>query len=183
MVSAVLLIVVLSAVLSMLSVSERASARDRERAHAVSEARVGLDRMVRELRHAHQINAVTATAVDAQIVLAGQDTRVVYDCAGAHPSEASLRRCVRWTDSGGGLASTGAVIDRVVPPNGAVAPDPVVPPIFTPAYDGVNGAPPSHIRVTPTVPARGELARGDAQPPGIVLDDGFTPRNVGGFGA
>lgn len=175
---AALLGVVLFAVLSLLDAAVRVEARDQERAHAVREAQVGLDRMTRELRQAYRVVATGPSYVTVHVRLGGQDTQVHYRCDRPHPDLASnphddgYRRCRRVEALVGAALpaiDTGPiVIDRVL--NGSAAPPDSV---FTFSPSAIS---PTYIRARIEVPARGEREEGIEHK--VVLDDGFFMRNL-----
>jgi type II secretory pathway pseudopilin PulG len=169
MVSA-LLAVVLGAILGLLDNSSRQAPKDQERAHAIADVQVGLDRMVRELRQAYQLRSFDAVKIDADAKIQGRDRRLVYQCDVPHPTRANTRRCVRYeiaTD--GSQTPQEVVIDRVL--NGTAA---------NPVFTYPPGSPLAHyyVAVKMEVPAAGDLAEGFQHK--VVLDDGFYLRNLSG---
>ena len=96
LVASVLLVVVLMATLTALDTSKTLATRDTERAHAVAEARTGLDRLLRELRHAQTVTARSPTSLTVTIARRGTITAgVTFDCGVSHPTLAGTKRCVR----------------------------------------------------------------------------------------
>ena len=103
------LVVVMLATLTVLDDSTRIAARDNDRSQAIRDAQVGIDRMVRELRHTRLVNSATPQVLDVNVVRRGVDTRVVFNCSTAVPGAAGLRRCTR-TPAGG---TAELLVDRV----------------------------------------------------------------------
>ncbi len=155
-------LLVAGAALALVDSVARIAPRDQERAHAIREAQVGLDRMTRELRQAQSVNGATSTLMDIDVTIGAVTLRVIYDCSRA--------RCVRRQGMPGAEPPSGGevVIDRIL--NGA-APDPVF--VYSPA----GSLPPDHVEVSIAVPAAGDRKDGHAH--SVVLDDGLALRNVG----
>jgi prepilin-type N-terminal cleavage/methylation domain-containing protein len=156
MITAALLAFILFAILAISDTTTKHAVRDQERAHVIREAQVGLHRMTRELRQAYTINSSSATAMNVQVLVNGTATTVSYDCSVIHPTDSSLRRCVRTV----GVDSV-VVVDRMKPGT-----------VFT--YDG--NSPPRYVQARVSVPAKGERVGG--HPHYVVLDDGFYMRNL-----
>jgi Tfp pilus assembly protein PilV len=154
------LIVILGAILGLLEVSQRLAPQDNERAHAVQEAQTGLERMVRELRHAESNVTVAAGTVTANVSSRGRNYAVTYDCTGFMPGSSTQKRCVR-TEAG----NSSVVIERVI--------NPAARPVFTQTLR--NGVP-SFIATRIEVPAAGTRIVG--QKHRVVLEDGAYLRNV-----
>lgn len=157
------LAVILSAILGLVEVSERLAPQTIERGRAVRDAQVGLDRMVRELRHTQGNVVASGGSVAADVVLRGRAYRVTYDCSGLMPGSTTLRACVR--TEAGGTGGTTIVIGRVLNPStvfGTVV-----------QRSGI----PAYIPVRVEVPSAGERKAGQAHK--IVLQDGIQLRNTG----
>jgi prepilin-type N-terminal cleavage/methylation domain-containing protein len=170
-----LLVVVLTAVISLLETTTRLAPREQERSIAIRDAQVGLDRMVRDLRHTYRVIATTDSSMEVLMTVrrvnaAGQtvyeDRHVLYRCNVPHPTNADRRRCVKVEAAAAAALpaiSTGeVVIDRVLP--GGVftfSPGPLAP---------------RYVTARVTVPAAGERADGFAH--SFTLDDGFYLRNT-----
>jgi hypothetical protein len=167
-----LLVIVLGAILTLGETSQRIAPRESERAMVIREAQVGLHRMTRELREAH--NLVTPAAggsgavIDAWVPTTGGQRRVSYECNQTHPTEEGWTRCIRYDVSAAGLKSNGqVVVDRVL--NGGAA---STNPVF------VRGSSPTsdYVKTTVEVAARGDLKNGYSHE--ILLEDGFYMRNL-----
>lgn len=114
-----LLAVVLGATLALLDKTSELMPGDEERAPALREAQVGLHSMTRLLRQAHAVSqpaeGQTADVVVVEVLLAGSDKRVTFDCTSASTKIAGARRCLRSVQSvSGGPVSTQLVFDGVV---------------------------------------------------------------------
>jgi prepilin-type N-terminal cleavage/methylation domain-containing protein len=109
LVAMTVLVGVMLATFSVLDDSVRFARSDTERASAIREAQVGIDRMVRELRHTRLVHAAAQQVLDVTVVRRGVDQRVVFDCGVNVPGSGGLRRCTR-TPAGG---PTTTLVDRV----------------------------------------------------------------------
>jgi hypothetical protein len=89
------MMVVMTATLAVLDSSSRLSNREAERSQAIREAQVGLDRMVRELRHTRVVHSAGAQVIEVEVFRRGVQRRVRYDCSVPHPQQTATRRCVR----------------------------------------------------------------------------------------
>jgi len=168
--SSTLLLVVLGATLSVLDTTARLGPRDQERPLAVSEAQVGLDRMVRELREASSVVGTTSTSMNVLVEKGGVQRQVLYQCGVAAPNDASnpyddtYKRCVRReTSSGGAFTGAGTVVVQRR----------INQPVFTFSPSTTR---PEYVKARIVVPARGERREGYAH--NITLDDGFYIRNA-----
>ncbi len=94
LVAAALSIVVLGAVVSALETSQRMQARDAEWALTVQEGRVGLSKMLGEIRQAYSLKATTANSIDFYATLGGVKQEVYYECDIVQ-SGSSYHECVR----------------------------------------------------------------------------------------
>lgn len=164
MVTAAMLSVILSAILSLTATSEKLAPRDQEWAFTLRDSQVALHGMTRELRHTYQLNSATSTSIDATVQANGSAKRVVYDCNQPHPTDPSLKQCVRYVING---ATVGPKI-------------PIIPAVKSAAfsYEPVGSNPPKFVRVTLRIPAAGD--RKDGFRHDIVLDDGIYLRNLDG---
>ncbi len=163
--------IVLAAVLLFTGKAQLLASNDTERSHTIREAQVGLDRITRELRQAHTFIAVAPYRVEFVVRAAGLDKRVVHDCGDPDPSDADLKRCVRYEVASDGTETPHQqLIGRVVNqyPQGGVSPPAVF--SYTPTT-----ADPRHVRVKVEVNARG--ARKEGYRYRVVLDDGVHLRN------
>lgn len=83
LVSAILSIVVLTAVLSALEASQNAQSRDQEWALVIQEARTGLATMTHEIRQAYKIKPeeTTHTKITFYATIASKSWEIQYNCA------------------------------------------------------------------------------------------------------
>lgn len=160
-----ILIVVLTAVLSLLDSAFKQAPSDQERAHVMRDAQVGLHRMTRELRQAYEVVAPpTAQALEVRVNVLGTDRRVRYSCDVAHPSRADTFRCVRQELDGAGAVTSSAVVVDGTTSTAVFS--------YTP-----NAVSPRYVSAQVRLPAKGE--REDGAQHSIVLSDGLSLRNVG----
>ena len=162
MYTAVLLVVVLGASLSLTEGAQRVVPKDEERALTLHDSQVALSGMTEELRQAYTLNSTTATGMDVSVRIRGVNRRVVFDCNEPHPSVAGLKQCVRYLITGGVPGPKSTIVPRV----SSAA--------FT--YEPVGVTPPKFVRLTLKVPAAGE--RTDGYTHKVFLDDGFYMRNL-----
>jgi hypothetical protein len=176
MMVASLLVIVLGAILMLGEASQRIAPRETERALVIREAQVGMHRMTRELREAH--NVVTPAAGGSGAVIdvwvptstSPFERRVSYECNVAHPTDAAYTRCVRYDVSAAGVKSNGqVVVDRVL--NGAVG---STLPVFV--RGSVASQTDEYVKATVEVAARGDRRTGYSSK--ILLEDGFYMRNL-----
>jgi prepilin-type N-terminal cleavage/methylation domain-containing protein len=156
-----LLVVVMLAAMAVLDGSGQTATRDGQRAHAIREAQVGIDQMVRELRHTRVVHAHGAQVLDVTVVRRGVEQRVVFDCSIAHPDRPGTRRCTR---TGGG--SSRLLVDGVRDLGGDSS-------AF--AYTPSSG-PVRHVRIRLAVAADG--GHGSGYTHDLVLTSGTALRNV-----
>jgi hypothetical protein len=164
-----LLVIVLGAILMLGEASQRIAPKETERAHVIREAQVGLHRMTRELRHTYLAPTVSASAIQADVLVPGGTQTVRYECDKTHPTNTAYRRCLRYV---GAETDGEVVIDRVL--NGASG-SPT--PVFT-SHDGDGDGRVDYIRAVVEVAAAGDLKNGYRHR--VVLDDGFYMRNRDG---
>lgn len=177
LVSIVVFLLVTGAILSMVDTAAELAPKETERALAVREAQVGLERMSRELRQAYSVRGTTPSSMDVLVTVGTQNRHLIYDCGVAHPDDPSnpydheYRRCVRWEADVGDpdiQSQPGrVVIDRVL--NATAAEGHVFD--FSP-----SALSPTYVTARIEVPARGERIYGF--PHRIVLSDGFYMRNL-----
>lgn len=168
-----LLVIVLGAVLMLGEASQRIAPKETERAIVIRDAQVGMDRMTRELREAHNVvspAAGTSAAVfDAWVPTTSGERRVSYECNSTHPTEpATYTRCIRYDVAADGTKSNPqVVVDWVL--NGKA--DSTLP-VF------VRGSAPTtdYVKTTVEVASRGDRKTGYASK--ILLEDGFYMRNL-----
>jgi hypothetical protein len=178
LVATALLAGILIALLNVLDTAARAVPRDVEWTHAVREGRVGVARMVRELRQADAIHGTTPNQLDFEITRGGQARRVMYACDVAEPGT-DRRRCTRVEAASGAAlpdpASGAPVVLRLL--NGTPED-----PVFT--Y-GPNEVAPRYVTAQVRIPSTGERrpgASGAAAGHDVVLSDGAFLRNRAGSG-
>lgn len=162
------LVVILGAIMGLADLAAKSAPTDRERVHAVREAQVEVDKMVRELRKAYALSITNAGfRATGQLLDGGVAVTVTYDCSAAPVN--GLRKCDR-SQSGGTSPPAQTVLPRIA--NAAARP------VFTAqqrADDaGVNWT--TYVRVIVEVPSKGERTTGGTAR--TVLDDGFYLRNV-----
>jgi prepilin-type N-terminal cleavage/methylation domain-containing protein len=156
LVGMLVLVVVMLATLQVLDDSTRISQRDNERAAAIQDAQVGLDRMVRELRHATTV-AGSATVLMATIQRRGVTTaNVIFNCDPANVV-AGVRRCTRQVGAG----TPEVLVNRVRGTS----------PVFT-----YTGSPPKFVRVRLEVAPDGGKVGGYRE--SVIYTDGTGFRNV-----
>jgi prepilin-type N-terminal cleavage/methylation domain-containing protein len=147
-------LIVVFAVLLVLDTAVPSELRTRERAQALRDQEVGLERMTRELREATSFTFLTSQKVefDLHIRSAGGLRKIQYDCS-------SGDHCLRLEGPvGGPLSATGTrIVDALVNPD-----------VFEPEPDFVN---PRYVGVV----ARVRLS--DGRRP-ITLRDGVDLRNL-----
>jgi prepilin-type N-terminal cleavage/methylation domain-containing protein len=81
LVASMVLVIVLMATLTALDGSKRLAAQEVERGHAITDARAGLDRMVRELRHATAVTTPTANSFTVTVARRGvTTTNITFEC-------------------------------------------------------------------------------------------------------
>jgi prepilin-type N-terminal cleavage/methylation domain-containing protein len=96
-------LVVLGVTLGLLTSVSRAVRKDEARTGAVADARVGIGRMVRELRQATEVIDMSGSMIDVYARIGGANVRLRYDCDAASPDDPAnpydqfYRRCVRRT--------------------------------------------------------------------------------------
>jgi hypothetical protein len=167
-----LLVIVLGAILMLGEASQRIAPRETERAIVIRDAQVGMHRMTRELREAHNVVSplagASAAVFDAWVATPSGERRVSYECNVAHPTDASYTRCVRYDVAANGTKSNPqVVVDRVL--NGAAG---STLPVF------VRGGAPTtdYVKATVEVAARGDRKTGYSSK--VLLEDGFYMRNL-----
>lgn len=166
-----LFMVVVGATVSLLDVGSRSASRDQAFADEISAAEAGLGGMVHEIRQATSVTATTPNYIDFVVTLAGQPTRVAYECD-VSVAGTSFRRCVRLSAAGGAPLpplATGRVVAAKIA-NGTL-PDPVF--TFSP-----NGIAPIYVEVKLALPAAGNLPAGKGLDHNTVLDAGAYLRNL-----
>lgn len=177
LVAAALSLIVFSATLAALGVSQNMQSRDSEWALVIQEGRAGLARMVREIRQAYSIRSATESSLDFYATIGGKDLEIYYGCDVTQPGT-GYYECVRLqTEAGSPLPalSTGAPIIRDVL-NGTAADE--KDPIFR-EYSP-NAIAPDLVTVKLALPASGTLNLGSAKGYShqIVLTDNAYIRNM-----
>jgi prepilin-type N-terminal cleavage/methylation domain-containing protein len=94
LVAASLSVVVLGAVLTTLETSQRVQSRDAEWALMVQEGRVGLSRMLGDIRQATSLKSTSSNSIEFYATLGGRKEEVLYECQVAQ-SGTSYYECVR----------------------------------------------------------------------------------------
>jgi len=173
---------VLVGVLGLLDTTAKKTPKDAERAQAIADAQVGLNKMVRELRQAHTVLSNGPQSIEVLVrvrrddpatpaVETHIDRHVRYSCGDTE----APGRCSRVEVAPGALLSSGTaktVIARLVNTGVSVPADRRV---FD--YTGnANSFSPSYVKVHIEVPAAG--TRTDGYTYTIALEDGFYARNV-----
>jgi hypothetical protein len=168
-----LLVIVLGAILMLGEASQRIAPRETERAMVIRESQVGMDRMTRELREAHNVVSPAAgasgAAFDAWVATPSGERRVSYECNSTHPTEpATFTQCVRYDVAANGTKSNPQVVVNWVLNGKAGSTLPVF----------VRGSAPTtdYVKTTVEVGARGERKTGYSSK--VLLEDGFYMRNL-----
>ena len=170
---------VLLAILGLLDTAAKVAPKDQERAHAIREAQVGLNRMASDLRQAYTVLGTSPESMEVLVRLRKDDPstpavekntsrHVYYNCGQDNPG-----KCVRYEAAvGATLPTTGqTVISRVLNWDAGTDPDRRV---FTYPDDDDFG--PSYVKLRVEVPAAGERKNGYSHK--VVLEDGFYARNL-----
>lgn len=157
---------VMVAILGLLETTAAQQPRDQERADALREAQVGLQRMTRELRQGYKVLDADSKSMYVRLTSQGEDKHVKYDCGVADPDTAGYTRCVRWE----------ALVGQALPteqPGEVVIDRSLSEVLFSYSPGPLN---PNYVQVHISVPQKGELANGyDSN---FVLEDGFYLRNA-----
>jgi len=157
-----ILTVVMLATLQVLDVTVRGAARDNARVDALRESRVGLDRMVRELRHAPAIgSASSGERLVATVRRRGVTTDVTLDCGASSVTTPGARRCVR---TRGAVSET--LIDGVRPGE----------PVFTYTPDDPGPSAARHVALRLRLGVGG--GRSDGYAGDLFVEDGTVLRNA-----
>lgn len=167
-VSAILAIVVV-AILNVLDTAVRQVPKDVEWTHAIAEGRVGMARLVRELRQAERINGATPNRLDFEVPVGGVTRRVMYACD--VPEAEARRRCTRVEAPAGGVLPAPSTGDRVVARVLNGTPED---PVFTYTPDAIGAR---YVRARVLVPASGARRAEDGFRHPVVLEDGAYLRN------
>jgi hypothetical protein len=166
-----LFIFVVMAAVSVMETGERLGPRDTERANAIREQQVGLERMVGELRQAYQVLGTSPRSMEVLVRVRRNGTHenlhVAYYC-----NEEAPGTCIRKeTTIGQPLPDTGkVVINRVL--NWSATTQPV----FQFPDDSSGGISPQYVTVRVEVPSKG--TRSDGYKHTMTLEDGFYARNT-----
>lgn len=165
------LVIVLLGILQTLDTAATAVPRDVERTHAIAEGRVGVARMVRELRGAETVRGTTPNSVDFETAVDGALRRIRFACEVPDAAVDGLRRCTRvHADDGAPLpapADGETLVSRV---RNGTAEDPV----FAGTPDGIA---PRYLRVRVLVPSTGERTGRDRPGHDVLFEDGAYLRN------
>jgi len=165
LVGMVVVMVVMLATFSVLDDSTRMAGHDNERALAIREGQVGIDRLVRELRHARAVHAATAQVLDVTVQRRGAVTRVVFRCDAA--VSAGVRACTRTPSGGAAEVLVKRVRDVGTDPS-AFSYTPQSPPA---PLAGIR-----HVTVRLGLAVDGGASAGHRRD--VVLSDGTAMRNV-----
>lgn len=167
-------IVLLGGILSLLTTSQRVENRDTEWALTLQEGRVGLDRMVREIRQASSISSAGSNSIDFLATFAGEKKRVYYNCEVAQTGT-TFKECVRVATAAGSslpALSSGQVIVRDVLNDTTSDPSD---PVFSYTPDAVA---PILTTLKISLPAGGSLASPLGYSHKVVLTDNAFMRNT-----
>jgi prepilin-type N-terminal cleavage/methylation domain-containing protein len=185
LVASVMFVIVLTATLALLTLSQRTANSHLSRSDAIAETTAGLQNMDHELRGAYEVVGPTITAgtvsstktsnyLDVYVRNNTGTYRVLYDCTLTSPTLTGTRACERFkgltgaADTIPGGTKGAPVVDHLS--NGTVGA-----PVFTLTYPA-NETRPDYAVVTVRVPAKGEDATGDKSE--IELTDGVYMPNL-----
>lgn len=165
-----MLVVVAIALLNILDATVRQTPKDIEWTHAIAEGRVGMARMVRELRQAEVIHGATPNRVDFELPTGSGSRRVMYACDVPEAS-GTRRRCTRVEAAANGVLPAPATGTEVVArvQNGT-SEDPV----FTYTPDAIGAR---YVQARVLVPSSGTRPAADGFKHPVVLEDGTYLRN------
>jgi type IV pilus assembly protein PilW len=167
-------IVLLGGVLVMLTSSQRIQTRDGEWALTMQEGRVGLDRMVSEIRQASTVSSAGGNAIDFLATFEGQKKQIYYNCE-VSQAGTSFKECVRVAANEGSplpALSSGQVIVRDVLNDTASDPSD---PVFSYTPDAIA---PTVATLKLTLPAGGTLSGSAGYSHKVVLTDDAFMRNT-----
>ena len=170
---AVLSVGLLGGTFTLLESSQRIQARDTELALTLQEGRVGMARMVHEIRQASKVEEANANSIYFLATIGGKGWKIKYDC-GVAQTGTSFHECVRYATEGASLPAAGASIAReVLNETAADASDPV----FT--YSPSKAAP-TLATVKIVLPAGGtlKLAGTAGYTHHVVLEDAADIRSL-----
>ena len=161
-------IVVLGATVTLLNSGQRLQARDSEWALIMQQDRVGLARMVRDIRQATKVKEANAGSIEFLATIGGKELEIKYECATAQ-NGTTYTECVRLAAEGGKpLPASGPIVatDLV---NGSA--------VFT--YSPSAATPRAAI-VKLELPAKGTLKQAASTGFGhkVVLEDAAFMRNL-----
>jgi prepilin-type N-terminal cleavage/methylation domain-containing protein len=109
LVAMVAALLVLGATVTLLSSSQRIQTRDAEWALTMQQDRVGLARMVRDIRQATKVKAANAGSIFFLATIGGKEYEVKYECETVQSTE--FRECVRLAaEKGKTLPTSGLVV-------------------------------------------------------------------------
>jgi prepilin-type N-terminal cleavage/methylation domain-containing protein len=168
LVASLILVLVLMGTMQVLDTSTRMAHQDTDRGHAIREAQVGLDRLVREARHARAVVSTATQVLELDVRRNGVDRRVRFDCSVAEPSRPGFRRCVRTVVTGPGAGASEPLVTAIGPVGGSST-------VFT--YTPASGTA-RYVSVQFSVAVDGGRVAGGHDTP-LVLSDGTSLRNVG----
>ncbi len=171
LIAAALAITLLGVTLAVLESSQRIQARDTEFALTLQEGRVGLARMLHEIRQASKIEEANANSIFFLATIGGKKWKIKYDC-GVTQAGTSFHECVRYATEGATLPGTGASITReVLNETAADLSDPVF--VYSPSK-----AAPTLATVKIVLPAGGTLKLGGGYTHHVILEDAADIRSL-----
>ena len=154
LIASALAITLLAATFAILESSQRIQARDTEFALTLQEGRVGIARMLRDVRQASKVEEANANSIYFLATLGGKKWKIKYDC-GVTQAGTSFHECVRYATEGATLPVTGVSITREILNETAADPsDPVF--VYSPSK-----AAPTLATVKIVLPAGGTLKQAD----------------------
>jgi type II secretory pathway component PulJ len=168
-----LAITLLGGTFAILESSQRIQARDTELALTLQEGRVGIARMLREIRQASKVEEANANSIFFLATLGGKKWKVKYDC-GVAQAGTSFHECVRYATEGTTLPGTGASILReVLNETAADLSDPVF--VYSPSK-----AAPTLATVKIVLPAGGTLKQANTSgyTHHVILEDAADIRSL-----
>jgi type II secretory pathway pseudopilin PulG len=159
-------LVVFAATLTLLESSQRVQARDSEWALTLQEDRVGLARMVRDIRQATKVEEAKSGAIVFLATIGGKSWTIKYECGVGQPGT-EYDECVRLAaEEGKALPAAGSAVASDVL-NGSE--------VF--AYSPSSAAP-TIATVKIELPAEGTLKQAGSYKHKVVLEDAAFMRNL-----
>lgn len=171
LVTTTVLVVVVLAILQTLDGAARAVPRDVEWTHAIAEGRVGVLRMVRELRGADAVLGTTPNSIDFQTSDDGTVRRVRFACEVPDGVLPGFRRCTRVEAGAAGVLPAPSTGETLV---GRIRNGTPEDPVFRGTPDPVA---PRYLAVRVLVPSTGERTARERPGHDVVIEDGAYLRN------